>query len=211
MSGSFELPKPLDFSQPVAFEMLLEHAWRLIEHGVHDRHDPLHTPVLGTSDEHGSDQRVVVLRGFDPTTRRLWFHSDLRSPKIGLIERDPRVSWLLYHPAARLQLRIRALAEIHTNDGLVEAAWQKSAVLGRRCYCGLAPGQISNQPNNGLNHDLLDREPTLAESEAGRPNFCLIATTIHSLDWLQLQFNGNYRAQFSWADDGSYTAQWVTP
>ncbi len=211
MSKMLDLPKPLDFSQPVDFEMLLQHAWQLLEHGVHARHDPLHTPVFGTSDEHGSDQRVVVLRGFDAATRRLWFHSDLRSPKIALLERDPRVSWLLYHPAARLQLRIRAVAEIHASDDLAETSWQKSAVLGRRCYCGIAPGAMSAEPNHGLNQALLDREPTLAESEVGRPNFCVISTTIRNLDWLQLQFNGNYRAQFSWADDGDYTAQWVTP
>ena len=203
--------KPLDFSQAVTFDQLLQHAWQLIEHAVHDRTDPLHTPVLGTSDEYGSDQRVVVLRGFDAASRRLWFHSDLRAPKIAVLEHDPRVSWLLYHPVARLQLRIRAVAEIHANDDLAHAGWQKSAVLGRRCYCGIAPGQISAEPNHGLNQDLLDRLPTEAESEVGRPNFCVISTTITSLDWLQLQFTGNYRAQFNWADDGSYTAQWVTP
>ena len=203
--------KLLDFSQPVTFELLLQHAWQLIADAVHDRNDPMHTPVFGTNDEHGSDQRVVVLRGFDPATRRLWFHSDLRSPKIAVLQRDPRVSWLLYHPAARLQLRLRGLAEVHINDTLVDTAWQNSAVLGRRCYCGIAPGQISTEPNHGLNQELLDRQPTLAESEVGRANFCVISSTISNLDWLQLQFTGNYRAQFAWADDGSYTAQWVTP
>ena len=210
-----ELESALDRSHEgdhaATFNAIVRHAWFMIQRGVKDRHDPLHTPVLATVDDVGADPRIVVLRGCDVEQRQLWCHTDLRSPKIGEVQRDPRISWLLYHPKDRIQLRLRGMATIHADDAIADRAWESSTLLGRRCYCGLAPSMIMSEPSHGLHPELLDREPTEHESMVGRANFAVLRSVVNELDWLYLRFGGHYRAQFRWDAAGNYQAQWVTP
>ena len=75
---------------------------------------PLHLATLATIDADGCPQaRTVVLRHVDPARGEIRFHTDVRSPKVAAIRRDPRVALPWYDPARRVQVRSRAGAAIH--------------------------------------------------------------------------------------------------
>jgi hypothetical protein len=57
---------------------------------------------------------------------------------------------------------------------------------------------------------LLNKVPTLLETEKGRQNFMAIACRIDSMDWLVLQVLGNRRARFEW-DKTGLDAKWLIP
>ncbi len=101
-------------------EAILTEAWAMLARGVANAADPCHTPVLGTSSPHGCNLRTVVLRQTDQNDRVLICHSDLRAGKVQEIRRDPRVSWLFYHPQEKVQLRIAGQARLHTGDDLAD-------------------------------------------------------------------------------------------
>lgn len=185
----------------------------MLERGAANRKDDFHTPVFGTIGLNGEPElRVVVFRKILREPRMLVCHTDLRSPKIAEIEKDARVSWLFYHFEAKLQLRIRGRASIHTTDELAHEQWQNTQLFSRRCYCGDAPGTIKSEPSSGLADFLVDREPTAEESERlGRKNFAVVSSTIDEIDSYELNFNGHRRSLFVWNEAGELATRWLTP
>lgn len=190
---------------------ILATIWQMLADGVRDRDDPFHTPVIGTVGAQGCNMRTVVLREVDPADRLLMCHTDTRSGKMNDMRQHPRSSWLFYHPGAKIQVRLTGQATIHTTDEIAEQAWERTALLSRRCYCGEAPGLVKDAPASGLPDTLHDREPTEAESAVGRPHFAVIRCQIDWIDWLQLHFAGHRRAQFMWDEQDRPTATWMTP
>jgi hypothetical protein len=201
-----------DFTGWDNFEAILANCWEMLSRGVTKARDPFHTPVLGTATALGCSLRTVVLRRVIRPQRLLICHTDRRSDKVRQIEANSRVSWLFYHPRQKVQLRLVGPATLHTNDALADEQWAATSLMSRRCYCAEAgPGTPSPEPISGLPDSLLDRTPTLAESEAGRENFVVVAGRIDYMDWLYLQARGGHRrARFIWGEDG-YSATWVAP
>jgi pyridoxamine 5'-phosphate oxidase len=169
---------------------------------------PWHTPVVGTAD---GDLRVMVLRHVDAGAGTLRFHTDVRSPKVAAVGADARVSLLFYDAAAKLQLRCTGHATIATTDALADAAWAASTPSSRRCYLAqAAPGARVDAPTSGLPAQVEGRVPTLAESEAGRSNFAVLAVTLARIDWLSLAHDGHRRALFERHGD-QWTMDWLVP
>ncbi len=193
---------------------LLTKIFALLTRGAAERKSPLHTPTVATINADGSPSvRVVVFRGFLPDGRNLIFHTDLRSPKINELYADSRLSWLFYHPAEKMQLRISGRATIHSaaNDALKLKQWQATWAFGRRCYMGDAPSRIVPEAISGMSAELEQREPTIEESEIGFPNFAVISTQISSIDCLELYATGHRRALFTWDTEGELETNWLTP
>jgi len=194
-----------------SFEAILAESWAMLGHGVNNAEDPFHHPVLGTTGTDGVSMRTVILRRVIQAERTLICHTDLRSGKVVEIQNDPRVCWLFYHPEHQVQLRLLGHATLHTNDPLADTQWAALPLRSRRIYCSLdAPGVVRDDPVSGLPKFLLHRNPTPEESEAGRPNFAVIATRVDTMDWLLLTTQGNQRAYFSWVGD-EMTTMWLTP
>lgn len=194
-------------------EQLLEKIRTMLEQGVQKRADPFHTPVLATIGLGGEPQlRIVVLRKFLRASNALMCHVDLRSPKTAEINREPRVSWLFYHPQEKLQLRASGIATIHTDDELADKQWQTSQLFSRRCYCGDAPGTLKETPSSGLPAFLEDRQPTEEETETlGRKNFAIVNTTINEIDVYELNVKGHRRSLFVFDENGKLETRWLTP
>ena len=76
---------------------------------ANDRRSAMHSPVVATAD---ADARVMVLRAFDADSWLLRFHTDVRSPKVAVIEADPRIGVLAYDRQAKIQLRLRGTGRI---------------------------------------------------------------------------------------------------
>ena len=168
-----------------------------------NRKNPMHVPAVASAD---ADVRTMVLRDFDRESMTLRFHSDARSPKIGVFERDPRCGVLLYDKEAKVQLRVRGTVRIERSGPIADKAWEKSANFARRCYLAPeAPGTPEDAPFPNLPEDVRDEEPSDArlDSEA-RENFCVLLVQIDEVDWLYLAHDGHRRARWDGTD-----AQWL--
>ncbi|MCB0288469.1 MAG: pyridoxamine 5'-phosphate oxidase family protein, partial [Calditrichaeota bacterium] len=148
-----------------SFDEILQKCFGMLETGVSDRRDPLHTPVIGTVENNAPQLRTVIFRKFDPASRTLIFHTDFRTEKVAQIQNNPVVSWLFYHPERKVQLRIISDAKIHSDDSIADERWAASQLMSRRCYCiPMAPGTLSDSPESGLPEYLQLRRPTESES-----------------------------------------------
>jgi hypothetical protein len=193
------------------FEGVLKEVWTMLQRGVTHFNDPFHWPVLGTTGKDGSRLRTVILRQIILPERMLVCHTDARANKVKEISDSARVSWLFYHPKRKVQLRISGHATLHAGDHFAEQQWAATKITSRLNYCAVKPpGTPIEKPLSGLPDFLLNKVPTLLESQRGRKNFMVIAGRIDSMDWLILRAFGNLRARFDW-DENGLNAKWLIP
>jgi 3-hydroxyisobutyrate dehydrogenase len=190
---------------------VLDEVWKMLNRGVTHFNDPFHWPVLGTTGKEGSSLRTVILRKLLFPDRILVCHTDSRATKAQEIYDSNKVSWLFYHPKKKVQVRITGQATLHTDDQIADDHWAATRITSRLNYCTLQPpGTPVDQPSAGLPDFLLNKIPTLLESEKGRKNFMAIACRIESIDWLILRILGNRRARFEWYEN-RLRATWMIP
>jgi hypothetical protein len=190
---------------------VLDEIWKMLNRGAAHYHDPFHWPVLGTTGKEGTSMRCVILREFLMPDRILVCHTDTRAAKVQEISNFAKVSWLFYHPKRKVQLRLSGCATLHVNDHFADRQWTGTGISSRLNYCAIEPpGTPVDSPSSGVPDFLLNKVPTLLETEKGRQNFMAIACRIDSMDWLVLQVLGNRRARFEW-DKTGLDAKWLIP
>ncbi|MFQ3596913.1 MAG: pyridoxamine 5'-phosphate oxidase family protein [Chloroherpetonaceae bacterium] len=201
----------ITLEQELSLDTLLASIWEALQNGARTRTHPFHTGVIATISNGAPQARTVVLRKVLPESRTLIFHTDHRSQKISELTENPNICWLFYDTEARVQLRLSGMATLHYQDALANVQWENTKLLSRRCYLSLAPSTILAEPASGLPESLLKRNPTIEESEAGRENFTVVETHIHTIDWLWLNSSGHQRAKFVWQASGEVIAHWIVP
>jgi hypothetical protein len=190
---------------------VLEEVWKMLKRGVTHFRDPFHWPVLGTTGKDGCSLRTVILRQLLVPDRILVCHTDSRATKAEEISDSNKVSWLFYHPKKQVQVRITGRATLHTEDQIADDQWAATRITSRLNYCALQPpGTPVDRPSAGLPDFLINKVPTLLESEKGRANFMAIACRIDSIDWVLLSILGNRRARFEWHENMLRTT-WLIP
>ncbi|MEP6902483.1 MAG: pyridoxamine 5'-phosphate oxidase family protein [Actinomycetota bacterium] len=199
------------WEKPVSHGEILKTIWKNLDLGTLDRNHPFHTPVFGTVVDNEPSLRLVVLRRFWRKSPRLAFHTHSGSPKIAELNANPKVYWLFYHPQEKFQVRVKGTATIHTGGDLHEEQWLATELFSRRCYIGEAPTRPSKKPTSGLPGDLIDRQPTHEESEAGKANFIVVTSTIQEIDCLEMSVKGHRRSLFEWHENGELCTKWLTP
>lgn len=200
--------------EQLQLQVVLDNAWIMLDRAVDQRNEhPFRTPTLATLDaQHGVQARTVVLREVSRHERQLFFHTDLRSPKVAQLRENPRCSWLFYDPGRRAQIRVQSHATLHTDDAVARQHWQNSSTMNRRTYMApLAPGTPCAAPESNLATAFQARLPSDSESEAGHANFAVVSCLVDSLEWLELSATGYHRAIFHWAPSGHLTATWLAP
>jgi len=186
-------------------------AWQELELAVTKRNHEFRLAVVANNIVHGSDARTVVLRHANQHQRTLRFSSDQRSNKFDNINSGDPLIWVFYSPTLRTQIRATGICTIHTQGELFETAWHETHLISRRCYLAeSAPGSPVSNPDDGYPGFLQDREPTEEESEAGKPNFCVIVTEINSFDIYLLDVKGHRRCHYAFSDP-EWSAQWLMP
>lgn len=195
-----------------SLEQSLATALELIHEGVTDRNSPLHHPVIATSADDGTPAaRVVVLRGFDSTTRLLWCHTDLRSSKAAHVEENGQAAWSFYDPERKIQVRVTGETQVHDDDEVARQAWEGSHVQSRLCYLATpTPGVDSPGPTSGIPEGISKRGLTDDAVEPGYANFAVVRTSIDRLEWLYLHADGHRRAAFVWSG-GGWDSTWLVP
>ena len=190
---------------------VLDKIWLMLEQGAAHSDDPFHWPVLGTTAKEGCSLRTVILRQVKVPDRILVCHTDARSAKVQGIMNCSQTSWLFYHPKKKIQLRILGNATLHAHDPYADRQWADSSITSRLNYCtSQPPGVRIDKPSSGLPDFLLNKIPTLLQTEMCRKNFMAIAVHIFSIDWLILKITGNRRARFEW-DNDRLRSTWLVP
>ena len=169
-----------------------------------------HNGIVATVHNGQPKARTVVLRGVTEDPLALRFHTDIRSAKVAQLQAAPSVEWLFYHPVTRFQLRVAASAIVQTSGDVFEKAWSKTSVKSRRCYLGpFPPGAQCESPVHNLPAELIDRDPTREESEAGRKN-AIVQCAVDRIELLYLKHDGHIRCAFSRVE-GEWSHDWLAP
>ena len=185
--------------------------WELLKIGLEHRDLPFHIPVFICGDKIKSDGRIVVLRGIDKKQKKIWFHSDIRSNKVKILQTNSKASFLFYDKNEKIQLRITVNTKINYKNDITIKSWKKTAHMSRQCYLGdKAPGLNTSIPTSGLTSEVDNLKYTFEESEIGYENFCVIETFIKSIEWLYLAAKGHRRAYFS-LKNNSLEKKWLIP
>jgi len=188
----------------------------LVWHGLNEAcgaaEHPFRTAALGTASQFDAALRTVVLRSADTATRHVSCHTDARAAKVQHLRLNPHVQWLFHDAAARVQLRITALAMMHHRDAIAEAAWGFVPMANRINYCTLhPPGTAILSVDDAFPREWNGRAPTPGELARGFENFAVIVTTVDHIDWLQLCADGKHRrAGFTWTG-ARFSGVWLTP
>jgi hypothetical protein len=190
---------------------LLQRCWARLEEGAGSAGSPFHTAVLGTVEDGAPQLRTVVLRSADRAASRVLCHTDVRSAKVRHIGDGAPVSWLLYDPERKIQLRLQGRARVHDDDALADERWRASAPGSRRCYLvEPGPGAVLQTVGSTLPQALRERRPEAEETEPGRANFAVVAAEIDVIDWLYLTADGHRRARFLRRGE-RWEGNWIAP
>jgi len=187
-------PTDLNLVDPIAcYDMITASLKQAVASGRHGWH-LLTVASIGV--DGFPEARVVVLRGFDPIARRLAFHTDWRSPKVGELTKNPQLSLVSYDPGTRWQLRIRATASVHHLDEPARTAWQNAQPMSRIAYA------LPQSPSSELGDAAWAENPPIPDlmDEVAFANFCLIECEYDQLEVLELRKSGNRRARLEWHD-----------
>jgi pyridoxamine 5'-phosphate oxidase len=163
--------------------------------GVNSNSHPFHLMTLSTTDLGGApDSRLVVLRRFSSKQRKLFFHTDRRSPKLKQLDQDPRVCLTFYDPNDRFQLRIPAWADIHVQDEIAKDAWQELKPFARAMYgTPITPGELLD-----TEQDWPRELPELAEDSPAFDQFAVVGCQFSEIDLLILERTQHRRVRLDW-------------
>ena len=175
-------------------------------------HEPLRLPTLSTQDpDLGPTSRTVVLRRCNDRARRLELHTDLRADKVAHLRADPRHAWHFYDDGQQLQLRALAVASLHHDDHVADAAWSRLSPGSQRSYCASDPGARRDAHDSGLPTGWWSRRLDPEEVAHGRANFCAVRAQVTRLEVLHLSTDGHRRARFTYDGHLRVDATWLIP
>ena len=191
------------------FSEIEKKIWDLLTNAVTDRSSEFRTPVFICGNDKDLDGRVVVLRKADQENNFVQYHSDIRSSKIEIIQKNPNCSILFYGKREKIQLRLKTVCKVHFNDDVTKESWDKTGHISRKCYLVTnGPGTKSDRPTSGLDNKFDNFDYTKEESEEGYKNFCVIRCKVKSIEWLYLAAKGHRRAFF---DLENNKKNWLVP
>ncbi|HEU4621678.1 MAG TPA: pyridoxamine 5'-phosphate oxidase family protein [Burkholderiaceae bacterium] len=183
---------------PLTLADLERQIWSTLTRAAAQRRHDWSQPTFVTAGVEGPQARMVVLRDVDVAARRLTLYTDSRATKVAAVRSEPRVSWLFWDHASKTQVRMAAIARVAPASA-ARAAFELLPVHQWRDYLSRTPPGSpwsfeANRPHDG--------EPT--------QYFCVIETTVHTIDWLKLDRDVHNRARFDYSAGGTI-ATWITP
>ena len=201
-----------DATQEMDLMTVESSCWQMLSDAVSDRKHPMRTMVVGSVSGTMAQIRTIVLRKVEKETRKIYFHTDIRSSKIEDIQSTGQLSWLAYDPTQRTQIRLCGATILHHGYAIAKAQWNLTQHHSRRNYLlPEGPGKIHSVDFKSVEQQLSDFSYTLEESEVGFQNFVVVETTVEKLDWYYAHHTGNRRAGFTYDKGSIIHADWLTP
>lgn len=178
----------------ISYDSIADEAWRRLAQAGDDPSHAMRVMVMATVGNGGSpDARIMVLRGADRQLGRLWFYTDLRSPKVQQLRNCPAVTAVAWDAACGVQLRIGGTATIDSSSPLADDHWRQAS-LGLQVLLQSPddPGRPLPQPDPRL---MGMKTAMDADDEAtARRNFAVIEIRIAAIEWLQVCDDDQRRA-----------------
>ena len=169
----------------IDYAAIADEIWKRLGSAADNNDDPMRLHVVATVDRNNRpNARTLVLRGARRDESLIWFHTDVRTPKVEHLRANPSVCAVCYDPRIGLQLRIDGIASIHHNDRLSRRHWSQYDLAVRYAY-GIShcPGEplAENDPR------LRTARRHLAEGrdDEGFEHFAVIEMRVESIDWFQ--------------------------
>lgn len=190
-------------------EELLDLIWFALAEGAQQQDHPFHVAALGTRRDDGGAVRAMILRRADAAARHLTCSTDLRASKVAEIRDCPGAEWMFYDPRTMVQIRARGPTVVHAGDATARGAWEATPLVIRAHYASpQAPGEPLPASMLARLGGLAQQAGALVNQEAGWPNFGLLATTVTTLDWLQIAKTGPRHVGFRW-DGTRFQGAWL--
>jgi pyridoxamine 5'-phosphate oxidase len=181
-----------------------QEAWRLLEHGIESYKNPFHNGTVANIHNGLPELRTVILRKVLAAEKKLFFHTDIRSPKVQHLQQNGAISWLFYDEPLRLQMRMKGTAIVHIDNDVAAAGWAASRLSSQLTYSIIhAPGAQLAAP---LPININEKNPPADVIQFAATNFSVVETTISQLDVVFLHHQGNKRAIFDYENN---TQHWV--
>ena len=178
---------------------------------VSDYQNPFHLFVIGNSSENIPEVRTVVLRKFSMQKKIFQFHSDIRSPKISKLKKNPNFSALFYNPEKKIQLRFSGKIEILHKDTVTKKRWKGISNSSRRCYLGPhSPSSAIEENHPNIPDAFRFGDPKIEETEKGFENFVIVQCEFSSIDYLSLKYSGHSRCKFDF-EEKNVSVCWLAP
>lgn len=147
----------------------------------------------------------VILRSYDFASRKLSFHTDIRSSKAAAIESNPLVSFLAYDKDLSLQVRFNASAKIHHMNDRTQDKWNAMLDMSKRCYMSeFGPGrQLPHSSHHMIGSDT-------AGQEKAYENFAIIECQFNAMDVLFLSHKAHLRCAYKFEHE-KVISTWLAP
>ncbi|KQS87762.1 MULTISPECIES: pyridoxamine 5'-phosphate oxidase family protein [unclassified Rhizobium] len=163
-------------------------------HAAATSRSPFNFLQLATIGLDGSPQlRTIVLRGCDRDKATVSFVTDMRSPKVAEILRDPRVSLVGFDGEKSVQLRLSGIASVVADDVARKSMWDR---LRHRTLVLFDAPFAPGTPIDGEGNPLAPM-PDDDGSAGPYEKFALVSVTVERLDWLDLSSELHQRYTFS--------------
>lgn len=186
---------------------ILNKVYDHISNGVKNRKNNFHQMQIASISLDGKPKtRTVVNRGFDKENHKIYFHTDIRSPKVKELEKNSEIEILLYDSYAKLQVRISAIAKIHHKNDLARERWDNTRIFSRECYLlPNAPGKTVDEHNewNFSEEDL--------KSDKGFEIFTIVECSFNEIDALFLHHKGHKRYKFTFGVENNISFDLIAP
>lgn len=183
-------------SDPNDLAAFLDEAWDHLTHGVADSRAPARYPTFATVSPTGMPEaRTVALRGAVRATATLEIHTDVETPKVTALRKNPHAAFHIWIPDADLQIRMTTQVGILTGPA-VSDQWTKVPPASRVSY-GTEPF-----PGTAINHVFAYDKP------ADRDRFAVLHCRLVDMDVVHL--GAQHRRAFYTAK-GNWKGVWVAP
>ena len=200
------------FADTSSLELIETDCWKLLGRAAVDAKSDFRLPILGTQSPTAAAQRIVVLRSIDAESRTLLIHTDVRSAKVQHLKANPFAALLFYDKAKKVQLRVIAVATIHTDDDVANQLWQSESATSLKGYLGpIAPGTHCADLEYNLPPEFIEAIPDRSQLEVARPNFAAVRFQVTQFQWLKLNRSGHLQAEFNYAEGQSVSRTWTAP
>ena len=189
-------------------------AWKKLVNGAVKKKNGFRTMCVATiGQDNCASVRTVVNRKVDELQKIIYFHTDNRSRKFQELLINNTISLLFYDAKQRIQIVVKAKAIFHTNDAISKDRWQATSPKAALSYMTIdAPNTPSNEATLGYDQRFQNNLPTKDESLPFQQNFSVVACHVHQIEFLYLNFEGNYKANFYYKTDGVVERfEWVVP
>ena len=97
----------------------------MLTDAVTNRSSPFRIPVFSCGSKDNIESRIVVLRKSDEQNNLVQFHSDIRSDKIKILEKNPNSSMLFYDKDEKIQVRLKVNCVINYKNEITKTSWDK--------------------------------------------------------------------------------------